>query len=530
VKKFYTVIFLLFIIYDICIAQYLNVKVSNQYNPSEVSIMIDPKNPNRIVAGAIAITSSSYGGFYYSTNSGYNWNSGLIQSNLVIPAGDPVIIVDTNGNFYYVQLARHQNNFDRQLICKSTNGGANWSNGVTYGLNGTKTQDKPWGCIDLTRSPYGNNIYITWTEFDVYGSSNPLDSTRIMFVCSTDGGLSLSTPKRICRYGGDAQDSYNTVEGAVPFVGPNGEVYVVWAGPLGILFNKSTDGGLTWMITETIATPTYPGGWVFSIPGIYRCNGLPISQCDLSNSQYRGTIYINWSDQRNGPTDTDVWLIKSTNGGTNWSSPKRVNNDAPGKQQFFTWMAVDQVTGYIYIVFYDRRNFASTSLSTNVYLARSTDGGETFGNVKINNSTFVPNPYVFLGDYIGISAHNNKIRPFWASMEANSTSVWTAIIDSMTIDIKRIGENIPSSYSLKQNYPNPFNPITNIQFDLSKTGRVKLSVFDVTGKEIAVLINEEMSAGKYETTFDASGYTSGIYFYRLETNNYSETKKMVLLK
>ncbi|MCX6164338.1 MAG: sialidase family protein [Ignavibacteriae bacterium] len=295
-RKFYTVLFLLIIAFNISFAQYLNVMISNQYNPNEVSIMIDPKNPNRIVAGANAFGSGSYSAFYYSTNAGINWSSGFIQSNLTMPYGDPVILVDTNSNFYYIQNSRYQNNFDRQLVCKSTNGGVNWSNGVTYGLNGTKMQDKPWGCIDLTHSPYGNNIYITWTEFDVYGSSNPLDSTRIMFVRSTDGGLSLSTPKKICRFSGNALDNDNTVEGAVPCVGPNGELYVSWAGPLGILFNKSTNGGTTWMATETIAATSYPGGWVFDIPGIYRCNGLPVIQCDSSNSPFRGTLYINWTN------------------------------------------------------------------------------------------------------------------------------------------------------------------------------------------------------------------------------------------
>jgi hypothetical protein len=530
VRKFYILLFLLFISFDICVAQYLNVMISNINNPNEVSIMIDPKNPNRIVAGANAFYTNSYSGIYYSTNAGLNWISGIIQSTLTMPYGDPVIIVDTSGSFYYIQNSRYQNQWDRQLVCKSTNGGANWSNGVTYGLNGTKMQDKPWGCVDLTHSAYGNNIYITWTEFDNYMSYNPLDSSRIMFVRSTDGGLTFSTPKRISRFGGDAVDSSNTVEGAVPCVGPNGELYVSWAGPLGILFNKSTNGGTTWMSNESIATPAYLGGACFNIPGIYRCNGYPVIGCDISNSPYRGTIYINWSDQRNGSTDTDVWLIKSTNGGTSWSSPKRVNNDPPGKHQFFNWISIDKVTGYLYVIFYDRRNYATSSYTTDVYIARSTNGGATFDNVKINSTSFVPTPYVFFGDYNGISAYNNKVRPIWTRMDGNTNSIWTAIIDSLTIDIRKIDEKIPSSYSLKQNYPNPFNPKTDIKFDLSKSGKVKLSVFDIRGKELKLLINENLSAGKYETSFDASNYSSGIYFYKLEIENYSDTKKMVFLK
>ncbi|MCK7531413.1 MAG: glycoside hydrolase [Marinilabiliales bacterium] len=77
---------------------------------------------------------------------------------------------------------------------------------------------------------------------------------------------------------------------------------------------------------------------------------------------------------RNGPTDTDIFFIRSTDGGGTWSSPLRVNDDGPGKQQFFTWMTVDQANGDIYIVFYDRRGHADNY--TDVYMAVSHDGGD----------------------------------------------------------------------------------------------------------------------------------------------------------
>ncbi len=113
---------------------------------------------------------------------------------------------------------------------------------------------------------------------------------------------------------GDCIDSDNTTEGAVPAVGPDGEVYVAWSGPEGLIFDRSLDGGDTWLDND-IFIGNHPGGWNFNIPGINRCNGLPITCCDLSYSQYRGTIYVNWTDQRNGEDDTDVWIAKSTDGG-----------------------------------------------------------------------------------------------------------------------------------------------------------------------------------------------------------------------
>lgn len=90
--------------------------------------------------------------------------------------------------------------------------------------------------------------------------------------------------------------------------------------------------------------------------------------------------------------------------------------------------------------------------------------------------------------------------------------------------------NIPEKFSLEQNFPNPFNPSTNLEFGISKLGFVSLKVYDVAGKEIRTLVNESLSPGTYKYIFDGSGLTSGIYFYTLKVNGYTETKRMVLIK
>ncbi len=93
-----------------------------------------------------------------------------------------------------------------------------------------------------------------------------------------------------------------------------------------------------------------------------------------------------------------------------------------------------------------------------------------------------------------------------------------------------ISYEIPEKFSLEQNYPNPFNPSTNIRYKLLKNGFVKLVVFDALGREIETLINEKQSPGTYEVTFNASRHPSGVYFYRVSTNGFTETKKMFLIK
>lgn len=101
---------------------------------------------------------------------------------------------------------------------------------------------------------------------------------------------------------------------------------------------------------------------------------------------------------------------------------------------------------------------------------------------------------------------------------------------SIPTGITPINSNVPADFSLSQNYPNPFNPSTTIKFALPKSGSVMLKVYNALGKEVETLISEDMGAGTYEVTFDASKLNSGMYFYRLSTNGFSDTKRMMLVK
>ncbi|MEZ4687436.1 MAG: sialidase family protein [Bacteroidia bacterium] len=170
-----------------------------------------------------------------------------------------------------------------------------------------------------------------------------------------------------------------------------------------------------------------PGGWNQDVPGLYRCNGMPVTVCDLSEGPSRGTIYVCWSDHRKGKGNIDIWLSRSTDRGDSWSKPVRVNNDETRAAQFFPWLAIDQTTGYLYCVYYDRSD--ENSLETRVSLAWSTDGGLSFSNVNLSEAPFTPRASVFFGDYNNISAHNGKIAPIWTQMDKKGkNSVWTAIV------------------------------------------------------------------------------------------------------
>ncbi len=457
-----------------------NVLVSAVNNPNEPAITLNPKNPQQLVAGA------NIDNAYASTNGGQTW----ARQQLASPEhvwGDPSVVCDTTGAFYFLHLTNPNYPpgpfsyaypfIDRMQVQRAASATTPFGPRGSFGLNPARQQDKGWLAVDRRT----NALYCTWTEFDTYGSLSARDSSRILFSRSLDGASTWSVPRRLSRLGGDAVDDDNTVEGAVPAVGPAGEIYTSWAGPRGLVFNRSLDGGLTWLPQGERLIAPQPGGWAFDIPGLDRADGLPVTACDLSTGPHRGTIYVNWADQRNGLADTDVWLTSSPDGGLTWTAPRRVNNDPPGSQQFLTWLTVDPVTGYLWFVFYDRRSYPAGSLQTDVYGARSTDGGLTFQNFRLSQSPFVPDAQGFLGDYTNIVAYNNVVRPCWTRMDAGrQTSIWTAIVNPALLGTAAAAT---ADFSL-QAYPSPARELLHVALTLPAPAPVLLTLRDVLGRPV----------------------------------------------
>ena len=489
--------------------------IDNVGSPSEPSIAINPNNTNQLVAG------SNLNNVYRSSDGGLTWTKSILSSTYGV-WGDPSIVADNNNNFYFTHLSNPGagGSFLDRIVCqKSTNAGSTWSSGTFTGLNGTKDQDKQW----ITFDKINNNLYMSWTQFDVYGSTNVANRTNILFSKSVDFGATWSTPIQLTNFDGTCIDDSTTVEGAVPAVGPSGQVYVSWSGPNGLVFKKSLDQGVTWSANETQIIPVHL--WDYTVPGVDRCNGMPITACDVSTSPYNGTIYVNWSDQSNGVNDTDIFISKSTNQGLTWSTPIRVNNDPPGKHQFLSWMTIDQTNGYIYIVFYDRRNY--TNNNTDVYLAYSTDGGATFTNTKISTTAFLPISSVFFGDYSNITAHNGVIRPIWGRMVSGQTSIWTAIISQSQL-VTHEFENHEDSNAV-YNFPNPVSEECYFAFKLYKESPITITIFDLTGKEVyKVLDNKKYPMGKHLVSIKSNLLNKGQYIYEVQSSYYKKAKKLIV--
>lgn len=408
-------------------AQFKNIKLPRAqkatypYSQVEPSIYINPNNNKEVIAGSVL------NDYYYSVDGGLNWKSKSIQSKKNGVHGDPCMLIDYKGNYYYFHLS----NVDGEtliggIVCQRSKTIKGRFNKEGHTLVNGKFHDKEW----VVANKENNHIYMTWTQFDEYGSKDTTKRSNILFSKSEDFGKTWSKPIDISKLDGDCLDDDLTTEGAVPTVGPNGEIYVCWAFNSKLYFNYSLDDGISWL-EEEVEIGNQKEGWALDIPGIYRCNGMPVTVCDISNSTYKGTIYVNWADQRNGKDNTDIWLKKSTDGGKTWSTDIKVNADNSDRHQFLSWITVDPSTGYLYVVYYDRRETVGNL--TDVFLSVSKDGGSTFKDYKINTTSFLPNDEVFFGDYTNISAQNGVIRPIWTQLENREITLYTAIVNQLDL-------------------------------------------------------------------------------------------------
>jgi hypothetical protein len=255
------------------------------------------------------------------------------------------------------------------------------------------------------KSPFAGNLYAGWIEWQ-------LDKSIMLFARSTDEGKTFSAPIRISTHAGLPRDDNGGLVGFLGVVGADGVIYAIWNDGNTITFTESRDGGKTFAPSLAIVEvgPPYFGG-AGGIPGVARVMGFPQVGVDG-----RGHLYVAWSDYRNG--DVDVFLAWSTDHGRSWSKPVRVNDDPlhNGADQFFQWMAVDPVTGAVYVQFYDRRGDPANR-KTRVTLARSVDGGRTFANYDWSDAAF-EGQQVFLGDYTWLTVFNNRVYGVWTEAAA----------------------------------------------------------------------------------------------------------------
>ena len=378
---------------------------------SEPAIALNPYSPNQVVAAAGAWAA-------YSTDSGRTFTPVQPAGEGGHGGGDVSLTFDDKGSVFLSFLSIQTNGLPGYWghgpggngiwVRRSPDGGRTWDRDPvavkvwTGDEPDVKLEDMPRIWADAEpHSPHRGNLYIAWIEWQ-------LTQSIILFSRSRDGGRTWATPQRISTKAGFPRDDNGAVVGVIGTVAPDGTQYLVWNEGLNVTLTRSQDGGKTFEPSRPIfdVGPPYFGG-ASGIPGVSRTMGFP--QIGLDGR--RGTLYVTWSDFRNG--DVDVFISRSDDRGHTWTPPLRVNDDPvhDGADQFFQWMAVDPSDGSVYVQFYDRRDDPA-SRKTRVTLARSIDGGKTFTNYAWSDDPFEAQN-AFLGDYEWLTARDGRVYGVW---------------------------------------------------------------------------------------------------------------------
>lgn len=521
--------FIALVEYNVAEGQTISPSIQVHPNPSmqqfETSIATHPSNPNIVLIGAVTQDPLSVDvnagtmGWYYTTDAGVTWSGRdtlPTHSNLGQWMGDPSVGIDASGKMLLAGLYNDATVF----VDRSSNGGAAWTHTVAYDI--TRGQHTPSLAIDLSpQSPFMNNVYLV--------------SAGVEFSRSTNGGASFSTPVNISGGIGSWRRVFPRIT-----VGVDGTVYATWPGydapsgtPVRLGFNRSTDGGTTWGTAKSIRS--YKGVYgQYAIKGTQIYSGPSIA-VDRSGGPRQGWIYITHAEKN--PLRPDIFLIRSTDGGTTWSDSVKVNQDASGNDHWLPSVAVDQATGALYIVYYDSRNFPAND-SAQITVSWSDDGGYTFADTLVSDTPFRPAPILapwdddYMGQYISIAALQNIVWPCWMDNRTGAHQVYVTRMEFSYPIISNVEAQdgaLPNTF-LMQNYPNPFNPSTTIRFTLHTSLFTVLAIYDVLGREVATLVNEKLDPGTHSVTWDAAGFPGGVYFYRLQAEEFANTKKLLLLR
>jgi hypothetical protein len=396
---------------------------------NEPSIAVNPNNPNQVIAAFQPATIA------YSNDGAQTFTlADLPPVESWRGGGDVSVAFDNKGHVYLATLHYdklgsasywgHGAGRNGIFVRRSLDGGKTWEKDAVAvkSFQGNEAdvaaEDMPRVFADAQpHSPYAGNIYVGWIEWQ-------LDQSIMLFSRSTDGGKTFAQPLRISTHAGLPRDDNGGLVGFVGTVGSDGTIYAVWNEASTITFTQSHDGGKTFAPSRAVVQvgPPYFGG-AGGIPGVSRAMGFPQIGVGPRQGKKGDALYVAWSDFRNG--DVDVFCTSSTDRGRTWSAPVRVNSDPihDGIDQFFQWMAVDPVTGDVYVQFYDRRDDPANR-KTGFTLARSTDGGKTFTNYAWAESTFESPIPAFLGDYTWLTAYDHKVYGIWT--EASSAPTETA--------------------------------------------------------------------------------------------------------
>jgi photosystem II stability/assembly factor-like uncharacterized protein len=279
---------------------------------------------------------------------------------------------------------------------------------------------------------------------------------------------------------------------------------------------KTTNGGINWTVQENNVFANETNA---SIQFVNATQGYMCGYTSINNGYILRTINggANWNavllttepvqsiqmiNSNTGYAGGNGKIYKTTNSGTNWVASSNISG-----------------VGGIFSLHFPLSADIGYAVSTGGKIIKTTNGG--------TNWLVMTSPTSSTLKGIKFKSASNDV----GAITGNSgTILWTTNGGGSFTAIQPVQSEIPESFSLSQNYPNPFNPVTNIKFSIPTGEFVSLKIYDVTGREAAGLVNEQLSAGTYKIDFDAAQLSSGTYFYRISAGSFTEVKKMTLIK
>lgn len=268
---------------------------------------------------------------------------------------------------------------------------------------------------------------------------------------------------------------------------------------------RSTDGGTGWSQVgltgrDVLSLTVNPTGTVFvgrRGDGVYRSSNRGDSWTPVNNGLGNLTVWSLMANANNHLfAGTNNGVYRSTDNGESW-----------------TLSGISGATVVTLTRTSDGALFAG-STSRGVYLSRTGGASWTQMNTGLTDTSI----YTLTVSGTSLFAGTSE------------SDVWRRSLSEMVTSAEYSPSEVPASFRLDQNYPNPFNPVTTISFTLPSKSFVSLKVFDALGKEVSILVSQELPGGTYSTKWNAGGLPSGVYFYRLQAGSFTETKKLVLLR
>ena len=370
-------------------------------------------------------------------------------------------------------------------VFKTTNYGINWSsvyNFTGYIINGIKFANKDTGYFASNYSiAQTRNGGLNWLSY-----TPSMTSTTFYCVDIGDANHIYAAGHTTMAYPPYQQSGILTVVQS-QFSGGSNNLNNLGSYPLAVSFVSS----LTGYITGGTSSPGTGSFLSKTTNGGINISSLSSAFPGTPASIYFINVNTGWIAGSNG------FIMKTTNAGINWAS-QISGISGTIKSLYFS----DSLTGWF--------------CGQNGLIKKTTSGGSVWGT-QVSNTTSNLNYIVFINSSTGYVCGNNGII-----LRTTDAGGITAASEN--------GNQLPNDYRLYQNFPNPFNPTTTIKYSIAKSGSVSLKVFDVTGREVAALVNRKLSAGNYETSFNCENLSGGVYFYKIMSEDFSDTKRMVIIK